>query len=70
MTNTIKNTQDVMNEKSQSDCIIDLMSFLVGAESDCAMYGMVTADAALESVQVILGYDDDKFKKLMDIFKL
>jgi|TARA_R110000851_G_scaffold276910_1_gene429975 hypothetical protein len=66
----IKNTQDVMNEKSQSDCIMDLMAFLVCAESDRAMYGAVDASAALESVQVLLGYDNDTFDKLKDIFTL
>lgn len=66
----IKTTQDVMNEKSQSDCLVILMSFLVCAENDNAMYGGVMADDALRSVQVILGYDDDTFEKLKDIFRL
>jgi hypothetical protein len=70
MTNTIKTTQDVMNEKSQSDCIVDLMAFLVCAENDDAMYGGVMADDALKSVQDILGYNDDTFEKLKDIFRL
>ena len=66
----IKTTQDVMNGKSQSDCLVILMSFLVCAENDNAMYGGVMADDALRSVQVILGYDDDTFEKLKDIFRL
>jgi hypothetical protein len=66
----IKTTQDVMNEKSQSDCLVILMSFLVCAENDNAMYGGVMADDALRSVQVILGYDDDTFEKLKDFFRL
>jgi hypothetical protein len=70
MTNTIKNTQDVMNEKSQSDCLVILMSFLVCAENDNAMYGGVMADDALNAVQDILGYNKDQFDKLKDIFTL
>jgi hypothetical protein len=66
----IKTTQDVMNEKSQSNCIIALMSFLVCAENDNAMYGGVMADDALKSIQAVLGYDDYTFEKLKDIFRL
>jgi hypothetical protein len=66
----IKNTQDIMNEKSQSDCIMNLMAFLVCAENDNAMYGGVMADDALKSVQAVLGYDDATFEKLKDIFRL
>ena len=65
----IKNTQDVMSEKSHDDCIVDLMAFLVCAENDDAMYGAVMASQALESVQVLLGYDNEKFEKLKEIFK-
>ena len=66
----IKTTQDVMNEKSQSDCLVILMSFLVCAENDRAMYGGVMADDALNAVQDILGYNKDQFDKLKDIFTL
>jgi hypothetical protein len=65
-----KSTEDMLAEKSHTDCIMDLMQFLVIAEHEGDMYGMVTATQALESVQTLFGYDDDKFEKLKDIFRM
>jgi hypothetical protein len=64
----MQTTADVMAEKSHTDCIMDLMQFLVIAEQENDMYGFVTATQALESVQVMLGYDLEKFTKLKEIF--
>lgn len=64
----MQTTADVMAEKTHSDCIMDLMQFLVIAEHENDMYGFVTATQALESVRVMLGYDLDKFTKLKEVF--
>ena len=66
----IKSSKDMLAEKSHTDCLIDLMQFLVIAEQENDMYGMVTATQALESLQVILGYDDEKFEQLKNIFRV
>jgi hypothetical protein len=66
----MRTTSDVLKEKSHADCIADLMQFLVIAEQNNDWYGGVTAKAALESVQVMMGYDDEKFTKLKNIFEV
>jgi hypothetical protein len=60
----MRTTSDEMFAKSQTDCIVDPMAFLVNADLDGAIYGAVHTSAALELVQVMLGYDEDKFEKL------
>ena len=64
----MRTTADAIAEKSHTDCLMDLMQFLVIAYQENDTYGMVTAEQALESVQVLLGYDDEKFTALKKIF--
>lgn len=63
-------TKDVMNQKSMNDCIMDLMGFLVIAEQQNDQNAGVTATQALESVQVMLGYDDERFEQMKDVFRI
>lgn len=65
----MKTTKDFLNESNYSDVIIDIMAFLVSAEEDNAMYGGIKASTSLIAFQNLLGYDDDVFEKLKDVFR-
>jgi hypothetical protein len=66
----IKGTNEILAEKSYDDCFADLLKFLVIAEQEEEMYGFCTATMALESVRVIMGYDQEKFEKLKNIYNI
>jgi hypothetical protein len=65
----MKTTKDFLTGMDLSDCIINIMAFLVSAEEEDVMYGGIKATESLIAFQTILGYDDAKFAKLKEIFK-
>ena len=65
----MKNTSDVLKEKSMNDCMMDIMPFLVWSASENEIMGGVHAVDALDSFRQLLGYDVETFKELCNIFK-
>lgn len=65
----MKTTQDIMEEKSFSDCLMDIMPFLTWAADTDEILGGVNGKDALESFRVLLGYDEETFAKLCNIFR-
>jgi len=60
-------TSEAKQMPAMSDMLITIMSFLVWAESDDAVYGGNTATEALEMFRLMLGYDVETFQKLKDV---
>jgi hypothetical protein len=66
----MKNTSDVLKEKSMNDCMMDIMPFLVWSADTDEIVGGVHAVDALDSFRQLLGYDVETFEKLCDIFRI
>lgn len=65
----MKNTEDMLKEPSVSDCLMKIMPFLVWSADMGDVQGGVNADEALESFRYLLGWDEDRFEKLCDVFR-
>ena len=65
----MKGTEEILAEKAFNDCLYDIMSYLVYSADEGYMGGGVEATSALDSFRIVLGYDQDKFSALCDIFR-
>lgn len=67
----MKNTSEIEDDAEKYlSSLCSLMSFLVYANTDSPQYfGGVSSTDALEAMQNVIGYDDEKFKSLKKIFE-
>lgn len=64
----MKTTEDALKAPDINDSFITLGAFLAWAAEDGEMYGGYTGEQALEALQHILGWDNDKMTKFVEIF--
>jgi hypothetical protein len=65
----IKGTNDVLAEKSFSDCILDLMPGLIWAAGAGVTVGNVDGAVALDSFRQLIGWDEVRFAALCAVFQ-
>jgi len=66
----MKNGADELrNGPDFSDCLMDIVPFLVWAADSNEVFGGVKAVDALESFRYILGWDKERFDALCNVFR-
>ncbi len=64
-----KTTQDFIENPGLSDCLMNIMPFLVWSADMDEIHGGVHARDALASFRHILGWEQERFDALCDIFR-
>lgn len=66
---TIKTTENVMNEPSMSDILVTLGAYLSNAADEDAYFGGYSGEEALVAFQHLLGWDNEKMTKFVEVFQ-
>lgn len=62
-------TEDFANGKDFGDCLMDIIPFLVWSVDADEVQGGVKAKDALESFRHILGWDEERFEQMCELFR-